>query len=263
MTTLPHESPRGVGDGSFVGRVAVVTGAARGMGAAIARELVLRGTQVIAGDLDDGAMQQTAAALSPDASMILAVRADVTRPEDHRTLAELAVARHGRLDFWVNNAGVFPRTPLPEVRGEELEGAFRANVHGPLYGGQAAAQAMGDRGGAIVNITSIAARRARPGLASYSASKAATEHLTRLMAEEFGSRGIRVNAVAPGFVATRMTQWVHENPNTRDAAVAGIPLGRIAEPREIAQGVLFLLSDAASYITGTTLVIDGGALLRS
>lgn len=253
---------RGVGDGSFAGRVAVVTGAAQGIGAAITRELIARGTHVVAGDLDFDGLSEAAPAPA-DAATITRVRADVTRPEDHRALAGHALDRHGRLDFWVNNAGYFPRTPLADVHGEELTRSFGVNVHGPLYGAQAAAQAMGEGGGAVVTVTSISGRRARPGLAAYSASKAAAEHLTRVMAAELAGRGIRVNAVAPGFVATRMTQWVDDSPEAHAAALAGIPLGRIASPEEIARGVLFLLSDAASYITGITLVIDGGALLRS
>jgi 3-oxoacyl-[acyl-carrier protein] reductase len=191
---------------------------------------------------------------------VIAARADVRRREDHEAVAELALERFGRLDFWVNNAGVFPAAPVLEVDADQLASVFQVNVDGPLFGAQAAAAAMRGHGGAIVNIVSISGLRVRPRLAAYSISKAALDHLTRFLAVELGPAGIRVNGIAPGFIDTEMTAWVHERAGALDATNASIPLGRIGSPAEVSNAVLFLLSDAASYISGTTLLVDGGAL---
>jgi 3-oxoacyl-[acyl-carrier protein] reductase len=246
----------------FAGRVAVVTGAGRGMGAAVTRGLARRGAHVVAADIEREVADAIAAELADAPGEVTPAVADVTDPSAHRTLADAAIARHGHLDLWVNVAGYSPRVGFAEVTPDDVERTYAVNAAGPLYAAQVVAERMAD-GGAMVTIASISARRVRPNTMPYAMSKAAVEHLTRFAAEELGHRGIRVNAVAPGFIDTRLTAWVHEQEGALDRAVSSIPLGRIGQPEEVAEAVLFLLSDAASYVTGATLVVDGGALLRS
>jgi 3-oxoacyl-[acyl-carrier protein] reductase len=243
----------------LAGRVAVVTGAARGMGASHVRALVAAGVRVIGADLDAETMARTAEDIG-GIDRVLGVQADVAVRADHARLADLALERFGRLDYWVNNAGFFPSAAVLDIDETQLETTFRVNVDAHVFGAQAAAAAMGAGGGAIVNILSMSAFRVRPPRAVYSASKAAADHMMRFLAVELAPRGIRVNGVAPGFIDTGMTAWVRDQPGALDAATSSIPLGRIGRPDEVSNAVLFLLSDAASYITGTTLLVDGGAL---
>ena len=170
----------------------------------------------------------------------------------------MAVERFGEVDFWINNAGIFPQAPATEIPASQMQATLAINVEGVLYGAQAAASVM-QPGGAIVNMASVAAVRVRRGRAAYCSSKAAVAHLTECLAVEYGDLGIRVNAIAPGFVDTEMTRWVQDDPAALAHALDSIPLHRIGSPEEIVGPMLFLLSDSARYVTGHILAVDGGS----
>jgi len=242
------------------GKVAVVTGAARGMGATFAEGLLAEGINVVGADRDFAAMSATAERINSQdvqGATLVPLEVDVTSQAEQNALADSAIKHFGRLDFWINNAGVFPQTGVLDITPEELELTFRVNVFAAVYGVQAAARVMGDHGGSIVNIGSVASLRVRSTWLSYSASKAALEHLTKFQALELGARAIRVNTIAPGYIDTDMTAWLHETPDALDKALEGIPMGRLGTPQDILDSVLFLLSDSSSYMSGTTHVVDG------
>lgn len=246
------------------GKVAVVTGAGRGMGARFAAALARRGVQVVGADIDTELMDRAAADLRAEhrdvtgAGDVVGARVDVRDKEAQEALAATAVERFGRLDIWINNAGVFPEAPVEEISAAQMQATLSINVEGVLYGAQAAAAHM-EAGGAIVNMASVAAVRVRRGRAAYCSSKAAVSHLTECLAVELGDRGIRVNAIAPGFVDTEMTRWVQDDPAALAKALDNVPLHRLGSPEEIVGPMLFLLSDSARYVTGHVLAVDGGS----
>ncbi|MFF0144889.1 3-oxoacyl-[acyl-carrier protein] reductase [Amycolatopsis sulphurea] len=246
------------------GKVAVITGAARGMGARFAAGLATRGVHVVAGDLDIAAMTATADELNtapagePGAGRIVASTVDVTRAEEHAALAQRAMAEFGRLDFWVNNAGIFPFAEVPDITPEQIRATLSVNVEGVLFGAQAAAAQM-QPGGAIVNMASVSAVRVRKGRAAYCSSKAAVAHLTESLAVELGDQGIRVNSIAPGYIDTEMTRWIQDDAPALAKALDAVPLHRIGSPEEVFGVLLFLLSDSARYVTGHSLAVDGGS----
>lgn len=247
------------------GKVAVITGAARGMGAVFARGLAARGVHVVGGDLDGEQMSATAAEINDavksevdEPGRVVGTEVDVTAAEQHDRLAATALAEFGRIDHWVNNAGIFPYAPAAEISPDQLGGVLRVNVEGVLYGAQAAARHLGP-GGSIVNMSSVSATRVRRGRGAYCTSKAAVAHLTESLAVEFGDHGIRVNAIAPGYIDTDMTRWVKEDPVALRHAVDTVPLHRIGSPEEVFGALLFLLSDSARYITGHSIAVDGGS----
>lgn len=250
----------------FSGRTAVVTGAARSMGALFTRALAERGVNVVGGDLDIDRMTQTAAEINDEGgtreSTVVPAQIDVTDPAGHERLAQIAQEWFGGVDYWVNNAGIFQQAAAADIVPEQIRAVFAVNVEGVLYGSQAAARSMAGRGGAIVNLASISAFRVVPERAAYSMSKSSVDVMTRFLALEFGDAGIRVNAVAPGLIATEMTQWLVSDPAAAAREASGIPLGRIGVPEDILDPVLFLLSDSARYVTGTTLIVDGGFRIR-
>lgn len=257
---LPGRNPE------LAGRTAVITGAGRGMGALFLEELALRGVNAVGGDLDGAAMSALADKINANLSgttgvgRVVGVGADVTDPTSHDTLAETALAEFGRLDMWVNNAGVFPQADFTDISPEQLALTYGVNVNGVVYGGQTAARHFREiGGGVIVNMASVAAVRARVTRASYNSSKAAVKHLTTCMAVELGPDNIRVNSIAPGFIDTEMTRWVQEDPVALDKALTSVPLRRLGAPVEVFAALYFLLSDSARYITGTNIPVDGGS----
>lgn len=235
-------------------RVAVVTGAARGIGRAIAEKFLARGCRVALLDIDAATLARTARELGE----VLALECDVANPGQVKASVARISARYGRIDALVNNAGIAVFKPLLETTHEEWSRVLDVNLSGPFLCTQTCAPVMlRNGGGAIVNITSISGLRASTLRVAYGTSKAALIHLMRQQAAELGVQGIRVNAIAPGPVETAMAAQVH-TPAIRAGYFAAIPLGRYGTPQEIADAVGFLCGDAASYVNGQVLAVDGG-----
>ncbi|HUQ07446.1 MAG TPA: SDR family oxidoreductase [Kofleriaceae bacterium] len=237
----------------FVDQVAIVTGAASGIGRAIARRLADEGARVVLADLDHGAAQVAASEL-PDA---MAQRCDVSVEADVAATTAAAVARWGRLDVIVNNAGLMVFKPLAEHTAEDWMRVLRVDLLGAFYFTRAAFAHM-QRGGAIVNVASIHAVETTPLVASYAAAKAALLSLTRSTVIEGRDRGIRANAILPGAVDTPML-WANPNLKTGLETVSAADVGK---PEEIAAAVAFLASADASFVCGASLRADGGRLSR-
>jgi NAD(P)-dependent dehydrogenase (short-subunit alcohol dehydrogenase family) len=237
-------------------RVAVVTGAARGIGQAIALRLAGEGAHVVLNDLQEEMLADTERLIAGHGGVSLRVAADIADRADTGRLADRAVAQFGRLDIWVNNAGITRDALLLTMTSEQWDAVLRVNLTGTFNGCQAAAAHMATAGGgSIVNLSSRA-YLGNIGQANYSASKAGVVGMTRTLALELARHGIRVNAIAPGFVDTEMARAVPEE--VRERVVKAIPLRRMARPEEIANVALFLASDESSYITGQVLVVCGG-----
>jgi NAD(P)-dependent dehydrogenase (short-subunit alcohol dehydrogenase family) len=246
----------------FDGKVAVVTGGGGGIGYAIARAFAREGARVVIAGRTRETLTHAAETIEEECGRpVLPVPADVAETDDCERLIATTVDRLGGVDILVNNAALFAVVPLIEADAAEAARFFAVNAIGPLNAGRAFARWAVDhkRGGVIVNVSSIAAGRPAPGLALYSASKAALDSLTRSMAVEWAGHGLRVNAVAPGHVAT---EGVLEDLRTgrldEKAVLARIPLGRIAGGDDIADAVLFLSGDRARHILGHVLTVDGG-----
>ncbi len=237
--------------------VALVTGAARGIGLATARLFHAEGWRVALLDIDGPAV--TAAAASLEASdKVLALTCDVSQPSACEAAFATLADRFGRLDALVNNAGIAVFKPLLETTLDEWQRVMAVNLTAPFLMTQLAAPLMADGGGgAVVNITSISGLRASTLRVAYGTSKAALAHLTKQQAVELAALGIRVNAVAPGPVDTAMAKAVH-SPAIRADYHDAVPLARYGEEAELAQAIVFLCGPQASYITGQTLAVDGG-----
>ncbi|HEY5065975.1 MAG TPA: SDR family oxidoreductase [Xanthobacteraceae bacterium] len=237
-------------------RVALVTGAARGIGLATARRFLADGWRVALLDIDSDTLDRTHAALP--AGETIAICADVADAAGVAAAVARVAKEFGRLDALVNNAGIAIFKPILDVTYEDWSRVLAVNLTGPFLCVQAAAPLMRDSGGgAIVNITSISGLRASTLRAAYGTSKAGLAHLTQQQAIELASLGIRVNAVAPGPVDTAMAKAVH-TPEIRAAYHDAIPLNRYGLEQELAEAIFFLCSDRASYITGQTIAVDGG-----
>ncbi|MBZ5740496.1 SDR family NAD(P)-dependent oxidoreductase [Nocardioides mangrovi] len=246
------------------GKVAVITGAGRGMGLRFSAALARRGVHVVGADIDGALMDEAARSVELEhdgidgVGDVVGTTVDVRDRDAQQAVAELAVERFGQVDLWINNAGIFPESPATDIPVSQIQATLSINVEGVLYGAQAAASVMRP-GGSIVNMASVAAVRVRRGRAAYCSSKAAVSHLTECLAVEYGDLGIRVNAIAPGFVDTEMTRWVQDDPEALAKALDAIPLHRLGSPEEIVGPMLFLLSDSARYVTGHILAVDGGS----
>lgn len=236
-------------------KVSIITGAANGIGEACARLFAAQGARVVLADIQAERGQALA-----DALAARFVRCDVGRREDVERLVQAVLAEHGRIDVLVSNAGIFRASPFLEAREEDFDDVLRTNLKGAFLVGQAVARAMKNSGGgAIVHMSSVNAVMAIPEIASYNASKGGLNQLTRAMALALADDGIRVNAVAPGTIATDLArQAVLTSEDARKRILSRTPLRRLGEPEEVARAVAFLASDAASYITGEILTIDGG-----
>ncbi|MBK7948833.1 MAG: glucose 1-dehydrogenase [Deltaproteobacteria bacterium] len=244
-------------------RVALVTGATRGIGAAIARELAFAGARVVLTGRDDARAANAAAALSAEGVHAIGMGYDARLPGEAERLADRVQTELGRLDVLVNNAAVLRPHVIAKLKEEEFDELFQVNVKSALFLTKALRPLLeASAHGVVLNITAAGAQAPMAGIGAYCASKAALVNLTRTLAKEWTPLGIRVNALTPGSTATDMILPV--DPEKRARFVAEMasqnPMNRIAEPVEIARAARFLVSDAASYVTGHVLVVDGGLL---
>jgi len=239
------------------GRVALVTGAARGIGREIAQRLASAGASVAVVDVAEDAVQQAAAELSRPDQVARGYRCDVSSLEASLELGERVLADFGRVDVVVNNAGITKDRLFVRMTGEDWAAVIGVNLTGAFNVTKAFAPAMlKARAGSIVNIASVVGQIGNPGQANYAASKAGLIGLTKSLAKEFAPRGVRVNAVAPGFIRTHMTDALPEDVQAQMKQV--IPLGRFGEPADVAGVVMFLVSDTSAYVTGQVINCDGG-----
>jgi 3-oxoacyl-[acyl-carrier protein] reductase len=247
--------------GRVDGKVAIVIGAARGIGRAIAERLFEEGARVVIADTLEGEGASAAKRLSKRGEAMF-VATDVGRKDAVDALIEAALARFGRVDILVQNAGIFPYTMLPEIAVEEWDAVLGVNLRGCFLAIQACARPMrAQRYGRIVLTSSITGPRvSSPGHGHYSASKAGINGLIRAAAIELAPHGITINGVEPGNILTEGMR-AERSPEFIRAMEGSVPLGRLGTPRDVAHAVLFLASDEAAYITGTTIVIDGGQIL--
>jgi dehydrogenase/reductase SDR family member 4 len=243
------------------GKVALVTGATRGIGASAARALAASGARVVVCARSADACDEAAAEITASGGEAHAVVGNVGKEDDIARVVAAAGERWGRLDILVNNAGASPEfAAIADFTARSFDKAFAVNVQGPLWLTREAVRNGLGKGGSVINVVSVAGLRAEPFMGIYSASKAAMISATRTLARELGPAGIRVNAIAPGVIRTDFSKLLVETPSIHDRVVDTTALGRIGEPDEIAGAVVWLASDSASYVTGSTVVIDGGVL---
>lgn len=243
----------------LAGQVAIVTGASRGIGRAIALALAAAGAKVVVNYASaSGAADQVVADIANLGSEAIAVQADVSQVEAVDTLVKTVMDTWGRIDILVNNAGITRDTLLLRMKPEDWQSVIDLNLTGVFLCTRAVSKVMlKQKSGRIVNVTSVVARMGNPGQANYSAAKAGVIGFTKSVAKELASRGITVNAIAPGFIATDMTRDLKA-----EDILQFIPLGRYGEPEEVAGLVRFLAADpAAAYITGQVINIDGGMVM--
>ncbi|EJN22028.1 dehydrogenase of unknown specificity, short-chain alcohol dehydrogenase like protein [Pseudomonas sp. GM78] len=243
------------------GKTAVVTGGGSGIGLAISRRLAEAGAKVLIGSL----APERSGELVEAGFAVEFVRTDVSQPADIQRLADMAVERFGRLDIWINNAGVYPLKPIDEVDADFWDRLHAINTRGVFLGAQAAQRQMRRQqsAGAIINLSSICGHRSMANHCTYDASKGAVLAMTRSLAKDLSAFGIRVNSISPGLTATpgNLEPELLEQ-HRQNNVLDNIPLGRAAEPWEIADAVLYLVSPLSSYVTGTDLLVDGGWLLH-
>ncbi|HHL40076.1 MAG TPA: 3-oxoacyl-[acyl-carrier-protein] reductase [Deltaproteobacteria bacterium] len=239
------------------GRCALVTGAGQGIGKTVALRLASAGAHVAVADVNADKAAETAAAVEAMGRKSAALKADVSMAQEAEAMVDAAAGALGSIDILVNNAGITRDGLLLRMKEEDWDLVMAVNLKGAFNCTKAAVRHMSrKRYGRIVNIASIVGLMGNVGQANYSASKAGLIGLTKTVAREFARRGITCNAVAPGFIETAMTDKLPEN--VRDELSARIPMGRLGSPEDVADGVLFLASDASSYITGHVLSINGG-----
>jgi 3-oxoacyl-[acyl-carrier protein] reductase len=246
--------------GKLKGKVAVVTGASKGIGADIAKHLAAEGASVVVNYASSKAGADTVVAeIAKNGGKAVAVGADVAKEGDIRRLFVEAKKAFGRIDVLVNNAGIYEFLPIESVTPDHFHKQFNLNVLGLILASQEAVRHFGPGGGSIVNVSSAVSTAALPNASVYTATKAAVDAVTRSLAKELGPRKVRVNAVNPGMVETEGTQALGIiDGDLQKQYEAQTSLGRIGKPRDISPAVAYLASDDASWITGETLIVSGG-----
>ncbi len=240
----------------LVGRTAVITGGARGLGYAIAEQFIAEGARVVLGDLDIDITRAAAETLG-GSDVARAVACDVTSLAAVEDLVAAAVGEFGALDIMVNNAGVTRDATLRTMTEQQFDEVISVHLKGTWNGTRSAAAIMRERGGgAIINMSSISGKVGFIGQTNYSAAKAGIVGLTKAAAKELAHLGVRVNAIAPGLIRSAMTEAMPQR--IWDAKLAEVPMGRAGEPSEVAAAALFLASDLSSYVTGTVIEVTGG-----
>jgi len=244
----------------FSGRVSVVTGASQGIGEAIALDLAQGGAEIVLVDIQKEKLDDVASKITDIGGKAAAYEADVSKTGQVEDLVDTLIRNHGSVHHLINNAGITRDNLLMRMKEEEWDSVMAVNLKGVFNFSKALIRHMiRNRYGRIVNISSVVGLIGNPGQANYSASKAGVLGFTKSLAREVASRGITVNAVAPGFIQTAMTESLPETVQEQFLSV--IPVGRFGTPQEVAQAVRFLVSDQASYITGQVININGGMFM--
>ncbi len=240
----------------FDGKVVIVTGAGSGIGAATAKRFGGAGAQVVLNDRTRDPLEAVAAGLDP--GRVVLQTGDVSEQADAEALIAAAIDRFGRLDVLVNNAGVVPTGPILEASVQDWRKVMAVDVDGVFFCTRAALPHLVQAGGNIVNVSSVSGLGGDWNMSFYNAAKGAVSNFTRSLALELGAQGVRVNAVNPGLTFTGLTQDIKRDQELMRRFAERIPLGRGAEPEEVADVIAFLASDAARYVTGVNLPVDGG-----
>jgi NAD(P)-dependent dehydrogenase (short-subunit alcohol dehydrogenase family) len=245
-------------------KVAIITGARRGMGKSHALTFAKAGAKVVVADISKDECEEVVKEIEKAGGEAIAVKCDVTNKKEVDAMIEAAIDKWGKLDILVNNAGIVGFKPFIEMTEAEWDKVIEINLKGYFLCAQAAVKEMiKQNSGAIVNIASVEMGQVgggMPGLAHYCASKGGVVAFSQTLAVELAQYNIRVNAVAPGAIETPMAESVKDNPKALEASLAKIPMRRMGKPEEVSNLVLFLSSDLSSYMTGSTVVIDGGWL---
>jgi len=240
-------------------KVAVVTGASKGIGAGIAEKLAAEGAAVVVNYSQSAqAAEKLVAKIKKNGGRAAAVKADVSKRSESKALLDAAKKEFGPIDILVNNAGVFEFRPIADVDEEHFDRQYNLNVKGLFFATQAAVNAFGDRGGAVINISSVVSTSPVPNGSVYSSTKGAVDNLTKGLAAELGSKKIRVNSVLPGTTITEGFEAMPQHEQFTEFGISQTPLGRMGLPEDIANVVAFLASDEAGWVTGQTLAASGG-----